>query len=102
MVREADLLIRGTIREEHGPSNPLVPPLYGDYRGLPSLLIRGRRGEILLDDSMRVAERAKKPECWWTSKCGMMVHVWHVFAKLLPEGQQAIEKMGAYVNAHTP
>jgi hypothetical protein len=30
-----------------------------------------------------------------------MVHVWHVFAKLLPEAQQAIEKVGSYVIAHT-
>jgi hypothetical protein len=30
-----------------------------------------------------------------------MVHVWHIFAKLLPEAQQAIEKIGAYVIAHT-
>ncbi len=30
-----------------------------------------------------------------------MVHVWHIFAKLLPEAQQAIEKIGAYVIAPT-
>jgi hypothetical protein len=31
----------------------------------------------------------------------MRWHVWHVFAKLLPEAQRAIEKMGSYVIAHT-
>jgi monoterpene epsilon-lactone hydrolase len=26
-----------------------------------------------------------------------MIHVWHVFAKILPEGQQAIDRIGQYV-----
>ncbi len=30
-----------------------------------------------------------------------MPHVWHVFAKLLPEGQQAIDKIGKFVIART-
>jgi hypothetical protein len=30
-----------------------------------------------------------------------MIHVWHVFAKLLPEGQEAIDKIGKFVIART-
>ena len=66
------------------------------------LLIQVGEAEIILDDSTRVAERAKQAgvqvdlEVW-----DEMVHVWHVFAKLLPEAQQAIEKVGSYVIAHT-
>jgi hypothetical protein len=26
-----------------------------------------------------------------------MIHVWHAFAMLLPEGQQAIDRIGAFV-----
>jgi len=29
-----------------------------------------------------------------------MFHVWHVFAKILPEGQQAIDRIGEYILAH--
>jgi acetyl esterase/lipase len=56
----------------------------------------------MIRNELRIAERAKQAgvqvdlEVW-----GEMVHVWHIFAKLLPEAQQAIEKMGAYVIAHT-
>jgi acetyl esterase/lipase len=103
MVREADLLRYGKLYAENTDlRNPLLSPLYGDYRGLPSLLVQVGEAEILLDDSTRVAERAKQAgvqvdlEVW-----DEMVHVWHVFAKLLPEGRQAIEKMAAYVVAHT-
>src|SRR5271156_2615110 len=80
------------------PKNPLASPLYGDYRGLPPMLIQVGDAEILLDDSTRVAEKAKAAgvnvdlEVW-----DNMVHVWHVYAKLLPEGQQAIDRIGQYV-----
>jgi epsilon-lactone hydrolase len=103
MVREADLLRYGKLYGGNTDlRNPLVSPLYGDYRGIPPLLIQVGEAEIILDDSTRVAERAKHSgvrvdlEVW-----DEMVHVWHVFAKLLPEARQAIEKMGSYVIAHT-
>jgi acetyl esterase/lipase len=82
--------------------NPHASPLYGDFRGLPPMLIQVGEAEILLDDATRVAERAKAAgvevdlEVW-----DEMIHVWHVFAKLLPEGQQAIDKIGKFVIAHT-
>jgi monoterpene epsilon-lactone hydrolase len=87
---------------EQDVRNPLASPLYGDYRGLPPMLIQVGEAEILLDDATRVAERAKSAgvevelEVW-----DEMIHVWHVFAKLLPEGQQAIDKIGTFVIART-
>lgn len=103
MVREADLRRYGKLYGGNTDlKHPLISPLYGDYRGIPPLLIQVGEAEIILDDSTRVAERAKQAgvqvdlEVWEE-----MVHVWHIFAKLLPEAQQAIEKLGSYVIAHT-
>jgi monoterpene epsilon-lactone hydrolase len=85
------------------PKNPLLSPLHGDYRGLPPLLIQVGAAERLLDDSTRVAALAKEAgvkvelEVW-----DDMIHVWHAFAKLLPEGQQAIDRIGRFVIEHTP
>jgi acetyl esterase/lipase len=82
--------------------DPLISPVFADMRGLPPLLIQVGDAEVLLDDSTRVADRAKtagvdvKIEVW-----PEMVHVWHVFAKILPEGQQAIDRIGEFVIAHT-
>jgi acetyl esterase/lipase len=79
-----------------------VSPLHANFRGLPPMLIQVGDAEILLDDATRVAERAKlagvdvELEVW-----DDMIHVWHVFAKLLPEGQQAIDKIGKFVIART-
>ena len=103
MVGIAGLLDMGKKYVGSGdPKNPLASPLHGDYRGLPPILLQVGDAEILLDDSTRVAEKAKAAgvkvdlEVW-----PEMVHVWHVYAKLLPEAQQAIDRMGQYIQEHT-
>ncbi len=84
------------------PKSPLAAPLHADLKGLPPLLIQVGDAETLLDDSTRIAEKAKGAgvsvdlEIW-----PEMPHVWHLFAPFLPEGQQAIEKIGQYVQAKT-
>lgn len=77
---------------------PLASPLYGDLAGLPPLLLQAGTAETLQDDSVRFAERAQAAgvdatlELW-----DEMIHVWHLFALMLPEGQQAIDRVGAWV-----
>ncbi|MBM4255071.1 MAG: alpha/beta hydrolase [Deltaproteobacteria bacterium] len=84
------------------PKSPLAAPLHADLKGLPPLLIQVGDAETLLDDSTRLADKAKKAgvkvelEVW-----PEMPHVWHLFAPFLPEGQQAIEKIGKYVRQIT-
>ena len=93
LVRMAGLYLNGA-----DPRTPLAAPLYADLSGLPPLLIHVGTAETLLDDATRLAERAKKAgvevtlESW-----DDMIHVWHLFAPLLPEGQRAVERVGEYV-----
>ncbi len=78
--------------------NPLASPLHGDLRGLPPLLIQVGSVETLLDDSTRLAEKARAAgvpvdlQVW-----DGMFHVWQRHAAQLPEAQQAIDAIGAYV-----
>jgi acetyl esterase/lipase len=82
--------------------NPLAAPLYGDLRGLPPLLIQVGARETLLDDAVRIADKAKKAgvevevEVW-----PGQIHVWQIFASRLDEGEQAIQKLGAFIRKHT-
>ena len=83
------------------PHTPLAAPLYADLRHLPPLLIQVGTAEILLDDATRLAEKATAAgvkvtlEPWED-----MIHVWQLFASMLPEGQQAIERIGVFVQQH--
>ena len=80
--------------------DPRVSPLFADLRGLPPMLVHVGDHEILLSDSTRLAERARAagvdveleiwPEVW---------HVWHLFAPALPDANDALAKIGAYVRS---
>jgi monoterpene epsilon-lactone hydrolase len=84
------------------PRTPLASPLYADLTGLPPLLIQVGTAEILFDDARRLADRARAAgvdvtlEPW-----DDMIHMWHFFAAMLPEGQQAIDRIGEFVREHT-
>ena len=81
--------------------NPLASPLYADYAGLPPLLLQVGDAEVLLSDTTRVTEKARAAgvdvveEVW-----DEMFHVWHQFAPMLPEGQEAVNRIGEFINQH--
>ena len=82
------------------PRSPLAAPLYADLAGLPPLLVQVGTAETLLDDSTRLAERARKAGVTVTLEpWENMIHVFQVFAPMLDEGQQAIDKIGDFVRA---
>jgi monoterpene epsilon-lactone hydrolase len=79
---------------------PLAAPIYGNLKGLPPLLIQVGTAEILFDDATRLAERARLDgvdivlEPW-----DEMIHMWHMFP-MLPEGNQAIERIAEFMRDH--
>jgi acetyl esterase/lipase len=83
---------------EHNPTHPLISPLFADLRGLPPTLIHVGNNEILLSDSTRLEEKMKATgvdvtlEIWEG-----MWHVFQVFAPYLPEADQSIRKIGAFI-----
>ena len=80
---------------------PLAAPLYADLAGLPPLLVQVGTAETLLDDSTRLAERARKAGVKVTLEAHEdMIHVFQVFAPMLDEAQQAIDKIGEFVRAN--
>jgi epsilon-lactone hydrolase len=83
------------------PRTPLAAPLYADLTGLPPLLIQVGTAETLLDDASRLAERARKAGVAVSYEASEdMIHVWHLFAPMLDEGQEAIDRIGEFVRKH--
>lgn len=78
--------------------DPLAAPLHADLTGLPPLLIIVGTAEVLLDDAVRLHDKAEAAgvesalEIW-----DDMIHIWPWFAPFLPEGQQAMDRMGDFV-----
>jgi epsilon-lactone hydrolase len=81
---------------------PLAAPLYADLAGLPPILIQVGNAEVLLDDSNRLAAKAQAAGVKVTLDVWPdMVHVWQMFAPLLPEAQKAIDKAGKFIAERT-
>ncbi len=84
------------------PRAPLASPLHADLSGLPPLLVQVGGREILRDDSRRLVERAKAAGVdavldEWPE----MIHVWQLFAHMLSEGGEAIDRAGAFIRDRT-
>ncbi|MFY9940922.1 MAG: alpha/beta hydrolase [Desulfobacterales bacterium] len=83
------------------PTDPYVSPLFGDYSGLPPLLLQAGDAEVLLDDATRLAEHAASQGCAVTFQIyGGMPHVFQGFAPFLAEASEAIAKIGEFVRQH--
>ena len=86
---------------EADPRNPLASPVFGDYTGIPPLLIQVGEHEMLRDDSVRVADKARsdgvkvKLEVW-----AGMVHVFQILD--LPESHEAIEHIAGFMRSCLP
>ena len=101
LTRDSTLMWAKAYLGDTDPRTPLASPLYADLTGLPPLLIQVGTAECLFDDATRLADRARAAgvdvvlEPW-----DDMIHMWHSFAAILPEGQQAIDRIGEFIRQH--
>ena len=85
------------------PKTPLASPLYADATGLPPLLMQVGDAEIVLDDTTRFAAKARAAGVDVTEEVWPeMFHVWQHQWAALPEGQEAVDRIGAYLKEHVP
>ena len=80
------------------PRTPLASPLYGDFAGLPPLIFFVGDTEILLDDTLRAAERARALGVPVELRVGPdMPHVWPFLNRITPEGRRAMDEAAAFL-----
>jgi epsilon-lactone hydrolase len=83
-------------------TDPLVSPLYGNLTGLPPLFIQVGSDEILLDDAVLFAEKARTANVEVTLEVHQqMWHLWQIFGKRMKESRQAIESIGRFSTSLT-
>lgn len=82
--------------------DPRVSPLYGDFHGLPPLLVLVSESEMLFDDSRRMVAKAKAAgvDVRFEPRAGMC-HVWPLFYPLYPEAKEALAMTGAFIRERT-
>jgi len=83
------------------PNSPEVSPLFGDLSDLPPTLIQASKAEVLLDDAVRLANKAREQgtvvelQLWPHT-----LHAWQVFDT--PESTEALENVVRFVEAFPP
>ncbi len=93
-------VVLGYAGSESELRNPLVSPLFADLAGLPPLLIHAGADETLLDDSTRLAERARAAGVDVSLKIWPSVpHVWQLFHHVIPEGGRSIAEAVEFLKA---
>ncbi len=96
--RNAVELMSGLYLAGSDPRSQLAAPIYADLSGLPPMLVQVGTAETLLDDAVRVTERARKAGVPVEFEAFEdLVHVFQAFAPFVPESVEAIAKIGAFV-----
>ncbi len=78
--------------------DPYISPVYGEYSGFPPLLMQAGGDEMLLNDTIKVAQKAK--ESGVTVKQTTYPGMFHVFQMLfpeLPEANKAWDEVEAFI-----
>lgn len=86
----------------HDAKDPLASAVFADLTGLPPLLIQVGQAELLYDQDVALAERAK--DCGVDARLVVgtdMIHDWHTFAGLFPDCGRPIDEIGGFVREVT-
>jgi acetyl esterase/lipase len=78
----------------------LISPLFADLSGLPPLIIQAGTHEVLLDDAVRLAQKAVLADIEVTLDITPGVpHVFHAYHAILDEAAAALDRAGQLLSA---
>ena len=82
------------------PADPRVSPLLADLGGLPPLLFHVGEREVLRDDSVRMADKARAAGVTVELEVFPVVaHVWQFAHSFLPEARRSLDGAAAFLKA---
>jgi acetyl esterase/lipase len=79
----------------------LISPVFADLSGLPPLVIQAGTHEVLLDDAVRLAQKAVAADVEVTLDVTPGVpHVFQAYHAILDEAAAALDRAGQLLSAH--
>jgi epsilon-lactone hydrolase len=85
------------------PASPLASPLFADWSGLPPVHIEVGSTERLIDDAMRLTERARQAGVPATLEVTQdAVHAFPATAPGTPEARLALQRLASHLRVHFP
>jgi len=100
LVREGDSRAHAALYfGKVSPRDPRVSPLFADLKGLPRTYVQVGKDEALLDDARRFESRAREAGVdVKTDFFDGVFHVWHFFAGVAPESDDAIARIATFLD----
>lgn len=87
--------------KENDPGFPWISPLYGDLHGLPPLLIEVGNDEMMRDDSILFAKKARAAGVEVTlNVVEGQVHCFPLLPDFIPESRQAMAEICSFIRKH--
>lgn len=87
-------------RPDVAATDPLASPMFGDFHGLPPLLFQTGDTEVLRDDSVRAAERARAAGVKVRLEVYPLApHAWSQLMPWLPEARDALRQIRLFADA---
>ncbi|MGK5685288.1 alpha/beta hydrolase [Actinoplanes sp. URMC 104] len=97
MERTGEMYLAG--QDPHRPL--LAPAVYADLTGFPPILLQAGTNELLLDDAVRLADRAREADVDVILDVTAGVpHVFPAFVGTLDEAEQALDRAALFVTQH--
>jgi epsilon-lactone hydrolase len=85
----------------NSPTDPDISPLYANLTGFPPLLLQVGSGELLLDDTLRLADKAQKAGVDVTAEVWPgMPHHWQLFPSVLDDADKAGQRIAEFAIMH--
>ena len=82
--------------------HPYLSPVYGEFDKLPPILMTVGSHEMLLDDTLRVAEKIRAVGGQVELEIGNeMFHVYPLFYRVSPAANQSFKKILSFIKKHT-
>lgn len=83
--------------------DPRASPLFADLEGMAPVLVFASNSEVLRDDGIRFAERAREAgvDAELIVEEGL-AHVWPLFNPLIPEAKKAVNQSAAFIERTAP
>lgn len=93
-----NMLYNSTYIGDSDPTDPYMSPVFGEYHGFPPVLMQAGSVEVLLSDTLRVADKLRKENVKLrVSVYDGMFHVFQMAFRLIPESQEAWEEVGVFL-----
>ena len=85
--------------QDNDPSDPFISPIFGDFTGLPPILIQAGNKEVLIDEALRLAERAKASNIDTTLELfDERLHIFSMFP-YLPNAEDALKSIKRFTRS---